>query len=632
MDGDNLKPGLLGRIAETIAPRKVMEYRASRARLETQRAITSQRGIRRQVQRQEMADIKRHVVRVRRMQEEVRSASRTLTDYGARGYDAARMNGTVPGSAYSSANGQDEVMSALIPARQLVREIMRNEAFGQKSLELYVNGICGKGIQPRFSLGRHQRRLLASGQEITPKTLQPMIELYERVMRRWYEWAESTLIDVEGELNLYAMQRLAYRQRGETGEFMIVIEQMTATEIKRAAPGTVVIPYKLRIIETDWLDVLKKETPYRNTTRRVVAGRELDEAGKCVGYWVLRSDPSRTGGVGESYRIDAKNVIFRYKKLRPGQYRGISPYAAVIGSIFDLNDMVQAALETAAARSGTMVFLGVEDGSTEEDTEVGHARARGWDMEDIANENFDYAGETGEDNVPAHAATDLDPNGLPVDPTGSPVRSISRGGAVHRLRKGTDIKVVDPAPVNGTEAFVRLALRKIAAGPFVNASHLSGDFAGKNYSTGRQEQAPIDMMNEIDQEEDIACAWSRVWEIFVQGGYQMEALGYEGYWNLDEVQVRDVIWIKPPKLDFDEERTAEAQGRRLGIGKDTFAAMIAKDGADLIEHIAAMAYERAVAGAYNVNLEDHIFAIVRNGGKAMAQEAETETPQPGVQE
>ena len=70
-------------------------------------------------------------------------------------------------------------------------------------------------------------------------------------------------------------------------------------------------------------------------------GIEYDPAtGRVVAYYL--ADPE---GFGKGERVPAENVIHGFKTLRPGQLRGISPYAPGVLLAKDLQDLMDAELD-----------------------------------------------------------------------------------------------------------------------------------------------------------------------------------------------------------------------------------------------------------------------------------------------
>lgn len=618
------KQSIFSRFAEAVAPKAVMNYRTSRAELEKSRRRTSTTALVAEMDREEKVRLARYAKMVSDTRKRVRDSVNTLARvengaYSSRGYDVARMPSSGGYGSFSNASATNEIMAAMGPARAVIREIMRNEAFGAKSLELYVNNRCGKGIQPRYNIARMAQQLLMSGRDVTMDDIRAMYETFQGVMSLLYSWIENPAqFDAEGELDLYGQQRLSYTNKGEVGEFLLVGEPMTTKEAIRQGA---VIPMRVRQIEPDFLDCVRTKAPNGDPVR---GGRQFDKSsGRIKGYWIHPQDPtSLTPGMAESTFVDEKWVIFSFRKKRAGQIRGISPFVTVAPTFFDRNDMVKATLQSATARAAVMAIFGVGDGDTAEDSDVGENMAYTNGVVGEAYAETKTASTKG-DFMPG----DLDEMGVPVDSGGSPVRHVE-SGAILRVRKGTEVRMFDPAPAGGIADFDRIALRTIAAGPQVNAAQLSDDYVGLNYSLARVQQAPIDIANEVEQDEDISRAWSKIWTWFVQGSWAMNAEGLPGYFGPDVLRISDGTFTKPPKQDFDEERTANAQGMRTGLGTETLTQAIAQRGGDILEQFMEIAFENALGKAVGIDMNDFRFAIVKNGAKVIGDSSGTSAVAP----
>jgi lambda family phage portal protein len=243
-------------------------------------------------------------------------------------------------------------------------------------------------------------------------------------------WADEA--DVAKKLHFYEMQALGKRQDCECGEFLLV---------KRFRPNEGrYIPYCLQAYEADWLTT-SKDTGRYSSNKEIYQGIEYDSStGEVKAYHF--TDPDSWG---KSVRIKAEDVVHGFDTLRPGQLRGISPFAAGLLIAHDLQEYMDAEIDTAKlaakylafvkspAPGGRQLGLGTDDDS--EDQEY---------VEEMENAIIEY------------------------------------------LNPGEEIEIAsNPRPGSNFPPMVRLLLCMISVTTGVPYEILSGDYQHLNYSTSR---------------------------------------------------------------------------------------------------------------------------------------------------
>lgn len=239
-----------------------------------------------------------------------RARDRVLGDI-LRGYDAAKAakRGDEWMPVGSSANA--EISSAAGRLRARSRDLVRNNAYAARAVDVLVANIVGTGITPRCP--------------------------DDRVMALWNEWAAQA--DADGPLDVYGQQALAVRGMIESGDVFQRFRE------RRAADG-LAVPFQVQVLEADFLDSSRVGASSNGNT--LLDGIEFDALGRRVGYWIHRRHPgdsalaSLTGN--ESTFVPARQIAHAYRKARPGQVRGAPWLAPSMLSLRDLDDFFEATL------------------------------------------------------------------------------------------------------------------------------------------------------------------------------------------------------------------------------------------------------------------------------------------------
>lgn len=326
-----------------------------------------------------------------------------LLEAQASGYDAAgrgRRNAWVRGS---DASQNAETRGALPLLRARHRDLVRNNPYAASAINIRVSYTVGEGIMPTAYHPTSERKQ----------------NLANKLMR---EWAQSTDCDVEGLLNLAAMESLAFRAISESGEAIILRH---FAKVQRGK-----IPLKLRLLEGDYIDHTKDRAG--DGSVEWVQGVGIDPVTfQRKIYWLLDSHPgdgkARSGGA-----VPAESVAHGYEVLRPGQVRGIPAGVAAMTRMRNLDDFNDARLETQKIAA----LLGV-----------------------IARS------DKGDNVLPEK----LEPGMLAV---------LSSGG-------DEEIETITPPSVSGQHEFVVEQAQLIAKAYGITYEALVGDLTGVNFTSGK---------------------------------------------------------------------------------------------------------------------------------------------------
>ena len=242
-------------------------------------------------------------------------------------------------------------------------------------------------------------------------------------------WADDA--DYTAKLHYYEVMRLAKRSDVESGEFLIVRNVRTNAGRFR--------PMSLQIYEAEWLTDYGAKVAGKN---QISMGVETNSTGLVVAYHF--TDPDSWG---KTIRIPAARVLCKFDTMRPGQMRGVSPFAPAVLVAHDLDDYMTAEIDAAKMAARYLAFIEAPDiasfqgnrVATEDDAESGYDK-----VEEIETALMEYL-------QPGEKVT---------------FAQNERGGGAF-------------------EPFSKFVLRMLAVTVDVPYELLSGDYAGLNYSSLR---------------------------------------------------------------------------------------------------------------------------------------------------
>jgi lambda family phage portal protein len=272
-----------------------------------------------------------------------------------RSYDAAKQNNATWGGRRISASANaDHDLSA---ARPEIRARSRNAYQNNASARAIVESLVGL--------------VVSSGIDIEPDTGNDADDA--AIKAAWTEWLPYA--DAAGCLDLWELQRQAYRSIVVAGEFLWVLADID--DPRRP------IPFAIHSLEPDQLS----DAPVADIPRgsRFIDGIELDRYGRPVAYHIL-SEPADSiaaafggslvagsggaairvpAGAGRAtgYRVEADRVIHGFEKGRPSQTRGEPNLAPVLTTLWQEKQLVDAELTAAKVAAAHAVAVTVEGGA-----------------------------------------------------------------------------------------------------------------------------------------------------------------------------------------------------------------------------------------------------------------------------
>ncbi len=321
----------------------------------------------------------------------------------------------------AGASANADHLADSLTLRTKARALVQNVPYIRAALDGLVAATVGTGIIPR-STGREADKA-------------------NKLLAAWFKQC-----DADGRLDYYGIVAAADRALEQDGECLVRLRP------RRPSDG-LVVPLQLQLLEVDWIDSGKTAVEGGN---QVINGIEYDVLGAVVAYWLFDVHPGDNIVSGaarlvrtrnQSHRVPAEAVIHLYAPERPGQGRGFTRFASVIPRVRDLQLYEDAEI----ARKNLESRLGI---------------VHTGDPTSLAN-----------------------PAGMPPVDANEVARTgylgeLPSGGIMGIGAVGT-LTAVEPKPVGGYEAYVKLNLHLIAAGIGVPYELMTGDVSETNFSSAR---------------------------------------------------------------------------------------------------------------------------------------------------
>lgn len=214
-----------------------------------------------------------------------------------RKFDAATKGRRGVGWDAKSNSANAELEASLSWLRNRSRDLVRNNQYGKRTINLLQNNIIGTGIVPAI-IGESDAGKAAA----------------EKIKKIWKKWAESIKSDFEEHMTFYALQGLVVRTIAESGEALILRRREAGRDV----------PFSLQVLEPDYIDSMKTVAKMEGGGY-INQGIEYDGDGKKVAMWLFSQHPGEVISIGDltSNRRPMDDIIHIYKKERPGQGRGV---------------------------------------------------------------------------------------------------------------------------------------------------------------------------------------------------------------------------------------------------------------------------------------------------------------------
>lgn len=452
-------------------------------------------------------------------------------------YDAGNLDrlnsGWVPVNA--TAEQTDRSQRDLIRAR--ARDLERNSDIAEAIIGSFERNVIGTGM-------RVQSKVLRSdGTEDE--------ELNQQIEDLWNEWCHARNCDITGQQSFAEMQAMAIRRHLVDGG-IIFVKTYTSSGI---------VPFCLQAREVDDLDTSINSTPGLGRNR-VVGGIELDQYNRPVAYYLKKFTPDGFW-TGESERIEAKRIIFLWKKNRPSQIREMSPLAKTMPRVRDVNEFVEAVSVKERILACMSVFITKQM--------PGGGLGRG------------IAGGT-TDNKSGYQQRTISP------------------GMIQELQPGESVTAVSPSgQATSAKDFISTQQRLAGSGQGLSYEAVSRDMSQVNYSSARQGLLEDQRTYMMMQQFLIEHFCREVYTEFVISAVLSGQLNIPDFWQ-DRRKYLKHIWIAPGWSWIDPVKEVSANAKAIETGQDTLARICAERGEDWREVIKQRAAEIKYAQELGVNI------------------------------
>lgn len=403
-----------------------------------------------------------------------RLTARTASEVMQRRYEAAgtgrrTKNWTTTNLGPNSVN---EV--SLDRLRGRARDMVRNNGWAKNAVTVIAANVVGTGIQPNVS--------------------------NKRVRSLWQQWAETKDCDFFGHQNVYGLQRQIMEAVARDGECIIR---------KRRIMTKSGIPLKLQVQEADVIDTARSFVAGGN---EVIQGKEYDQNGMLVAYWLYDHHPNDANRFSTPRRIPASEVIHIYRSERPGQVRGVPWLAPVMLRLKDYDDYEDAELLRQKISACFTAFV-----------------------------------------------QDANPQDAIASEDGTLIERVEPG-IIEHLPPGKTITFGNPPTTQNYDSYGRRILMGVARGLGISYEALTGDLSNVNFSSARM--GWIEMQRNVEDWQYnmlVPQLCDSVWDWFVQAGLLAG--------RVPTSQVGAIQWTPPRREMIDPTREIPAliNGVRGGI-------------------------------------------------------------------
>lgn len=440
----------------------------------------------------------------------------------------------------SGPNG--DIASGLRNLRKRSRHAVQNNPYATKAKETYKSNLVGNGIRASWP--------------------------DERVQKLWDVWVNQA--DADGLDNFYSLQDLAAGAQFESGEVLV------RRRPRRLSDG-LAVPLQLELVEGDLLD----EGFHRpGKFDPVVMGIQFNAYGQRTHYHLWQRHPGDILGsaLGNVRRpVPASDVIHLFRRLRPGQHRGVPEFAPVLIRLYEIDEMQDSTL---VKQKTAQLFA--------------------W----IIKKRQDLSGHVESDDVVDGLAVGESALG----PDGEQLTKVVPGG-IHYLDDDEEISFSTPDGIGSNYSeWLRTELRAVAVGVGLTYEQLTGDLTGVNYSSIRA--GLLEFRRRIEQLQLnllVHRFCHKVAEWFADTVVMMGLVDLPGYWQKPWEYLPK--W-KPPKWEWvDPLKDAMADLIEVRSGMSTLANKHVERGLDTEEVVAQLCKEQA----WDLTLDSNPSKVSKSG-------------------
>lgn len=264
-----------------------------------------------------------------------RMQSRLAIKHLSRAYEGAKQGRRTDGWVAGGTSANAEIGAALVMTRNRARDLVRNNPYADKGVEVIDTNAVGTGIIAK-SAAKNKKNAA-------------------KIDAAWADWVAGC--DADGINDLYGLQSLVTRAIVESGECLVRFRN------RRPEDG-LAVPLQIQVLEGDYLDTAKNGPVDANL---IIQGIEFNPIGQRVAYWLFTQHPGDTYSAllqrgFMSVRVPASEILHLYRVDRPGQIRGITWLAPALLKMRDLDDYDDAELMRKKIAACLAAFVTTESG------------------------------------------------------------------------------------------------------------------------------------------------------------------------------------------------------------------------------------------------------------------------------
>lgn len=239
-----------------------------------------------------------------------------------------------------------DLLPDLPTLRRNSRDLIRNAPLAGGAINTVCTSVVGPGLQLRPEIDN----------EILGLSDEQAIEWEKKALRLWELWANSRDCDITRVQTFTEIQDLVFRSTLESGDVFTLLPNK---KFKGSIFGL-----KVQIVEADRVE----NKDFGSDTSIQAGGIKMDTNGAPIEYHILKHHPGSNNAADRSgwdipafgARTGRRNVLHHFRRLRPGQTRGVPYLAPVIESLKQLSRYTEAELMAAVVSGMFTVFLKTE--------------------------------------------------------------------------------------------------------------------------------------------------------------------------------------------------------------------------------------------------------------------------------
>lgn len=451
-------------------------------------------------------------------------------------YQGASRQGGAFSNWFASAKDADSDLLPDLPLlRSRSRDLCRNQPIALGAINTVVTNVVGRGLRMQSTIDAEYLGMEADD-----------VNQWQRTTEREFKlWSQSTNCDLTRTQTFTQLQELVFRSALENGDAFSLLPMV-------AVDG---FPYKTRIqiIESDRVSN-KGSKP---DSELLSGGIQFDSNGAPSHINVLKNHPGSVAGSNKNWSIipvygsgsfQRRNILHHFKKLRPGQSRGVPYLAPVIEPLKQLGRYSDAELMAAVVSGLFTVFVKTESGQ---------------------------GGLLGADDIVKSSSGD---------------RQYDLGnGAIIEGMPGDEIEVINPGrPNQAFDPFVQAILRQVGVALEIPFELLIKHFTS-SYTAARASIQEAWRFFRCRREWLVTSFCQPVYETWLAEAIAIGRIQAPGFFQDEAIRkaYTGTLWLGDGPISLDPLKEAKAVRERTDIGLTTLSEETAGyDGGDWeIKHV-----------------------------------------------